>query len=166
MKRTTLCFRCHKEEQYARLDPHNQISESGDFDEKKCLYCHSEMPDAMVQSYNDVKLIGNLEVLCFRCHYKQSRFHPINANHLLIPSEAILANMQESEEKLGVILPVDNEGKITCPTCHNPHERGVLPSEKASSQGASEKYRLRLGAKNLQICAACHKEKFKDLKWE
>jgi hypothetical protein len=42
----------------------------------------------------------------------------------------------------------------------------VLPSEKASAQGASEKYRLRLAAKNLQICIACHKDKFKDMKLE
>ena len=25
MKRTALCFRCHDEKKYARLDPHNQI---------------------------------------------------------------------------------------------------------------------------------------------
>ena len=163
MKRTTLCFRCHDENQYARLDPHNQISDSGEINNNKCLYCHVEIPDPKVQTYSDVKLIGRLEVLCFRCHFKQSKFHPINANHLRIPSEAVIANMEESEEKLGVILPLDNEGKITCPTCHNPHERGVLPSEKPSAQGASEKYRLRLAAKNLQICIACHKDKFKDM---
>ena len=63
MKRTTLCFRCHDEEKYARLDPHNQISESGEINEEKCLYCHTEMPDAKIQSYSDVKLIGKLEVL-------------------------------------------------------------------------------------------------------
>jgi hypothetical protein len=166
IKRTTLCFRCHEEKQYAKLDPHNQISESGEINDNKCLYCHAEMPDAKVQSYSDVKLIGKLEVLCFRCHHKQSKFHPINANHLRVPSEAVLANMEETENKLGVILPLDNEGKISCPTCHNPHERGVLPSEKASAQGASEKYRLRLAAKNLQICIACHKDKFKDMKLE
>ncbi len=166
MKRTALCFRCHDEKKYAMLDPHNQISESGGINKDKCLYCHSEMPDADVQSYSDVKLIGKLEVLCFRCHYKQSKFHPINANHLRIPSEAIVANMEESEKKLGVILPLDREGKVTCPTCHNPHEKGVLPSDKASAQGASEKSRLRLAAKNLQICVACHKDKFKDMKLE
>ena len=166
MKRTTLCFRCHDESQYARLDPHNQVSESGEINNDKCLYCHSEMPDAKNQSYSDIKLIGKLEVLCFRCHFKQSKFHPINANHLRVPSETVLANMEESEEKLGIILPLDNEGKITCPTCHNPHEKGVLPSEKPSAQGASEKYRLRLAAQHLQICIACHKDKFKDMKLE
>ncbi len=166
MRRTALCFRCHDEKKYAMLDPHNQISESGEINEDKCLYCHSELPDAKLAAYKDVKLIGKLEVLCFRCHYKQSKLHPINANHLRIPSDAIAANMVESEEKLGVILPLDNEGKVTCPTCHNPHEKGVLPIEKASAQGASEKYRLRLAAQNLQICVACHKDKFKDMKLE
>ena len=166
MKRTALCFRCHDEKQYAQLDPHNQVMEDGTINHEKCLYCHLEMPDEKTQHYDDVKLIGKLEVLCFRCHYKQSTLHPINANHLRIPSESILANMEESVEKLGVILPLDKEGKVSCPTCHNPHEKGVLPSEEASAQGASEKYRLRLAAKHLQICIACHKDKFKDMKLE
>jgi cytochrome c peroxidase len=74
--------------------------------------------------------------------------------------------MEESVKELGVILPLDKEGKVTCPTCHNPHEKGVLPDEEASAQGASEKYRLRLAAQNLQICIACHKDKFKDMQLE
>jgi uncharacterized Zn finger protein (UPF0148 family) len=163
MKRTALCFRCHDEKQYVQLDPHNQIMEDGTINHEKCLYCHLEMPDEKTQHYDEVKLIGKLEVLCFRCHYKQSKLHPINANHLRIPSEAILANMLESEKKLGVILPLDREGQVTCPTCHNPHERGVLPKEDASSHGASEKYRLRLADQNLQICIACHKDKFQNM---
>jgi uncharacterized Zn finger protein (UPF0148 family) len=166
MKRTALCFRCHDEKKYARLDPHNQILEDGTINHEKCLYCHLEMPDEKTQHFEDVKLIGKLEILCYRCHYKQSTLHPINANHFLIPSESILANMEESVKELGVILPLDKEGKVTCPTCHNPHEKGVLPDEEASAQGASEKYRLRLAAQNLQICIACHKDKFKDMKLE
>ncbi len=166
MRRTALCFRCHDEKKYARLDPHNQVMEDGTINHEKCLYCHQEMPDEKTQHYEDVKLIGKLEVLCYRCHYKQSTLHPINANHLRAPSEPILANMEESQDKLGVILPLDKEGKVSCPTCHNPHEKGVLPSEDANAQGASEKYRLRLAAKDLQICIACHKDKFKDMKLE
>ena len=138
--------------------------EDGTINHEKCLYCHLGMPDEKTQHFKDVKLIGKLEILCYRCHYKQSTLHPINANHLVIPSESILAIMEESVKELGVILPLDKEGKVTCPTCHNPHEKGVLPSEESSAQGASEKYRLRLAAQNLQICIACHKDKFKDMK--
>ena len=160
VSRTTLCFKCHDEKKYTMLDPHNQLTESGAIVIEKCLYCHVEKPDEKNATFQQVKLIGKLEVLCFRCHFKQSRFHPINANHLRIPSAEILYMMKESEKKYGIILPLDYEGKVTCPTCHNPHERGVIPGEKAGAQGASEKYRLRLAGKGLQICVACHKDKF------
>ncbi len=160
VSRTTLCFRCHDEKKYTMLDPHNQLTENGAIVIAKCLYCHEEKPDEKTATFTEVKLIGNLEVLCFRCHFKQSQFHPINANHLLKPSVRIQDNMKESEERFGIILPLNYDGKITCPTCHNPHERGVIPRNRASAKGASEKYRLRLSEANLQICVACHKDKF------
>ncbi len=142
------------------LDPHNQLTETGDIIIDKCLYCHLEKPDETSATFKEVKLIGQLEVLCFRCHYKQSKLHPINANHLVKPSRQIIENMKDSEEKFGIILPLNYDGNITCPTCHNPHERGVIPRGKASSKGASENYRLRLAGEKLQICVACHKDKF------
>ncbi len=160
VSRTTLCFRCHDEKKYTMLDPHNQLTETGAVIIDKCLYCHKEKPDEKTATFKEVHLIGNLEVLCFRCHYKQSQFHPINANHLVTPNPTIVENMKSTENKFGIILPLNYEGKITCPTCHNPHERGVIPRDRASAKGASEKYRLRLSEVNLQICVACHKDKF------
>jgi cytochrome c peroxidase len=97
---------------------------------------------------------------------KQVKFHPINANHLRKPNKNILNNIKESEEEFGIVLPLNRAGEITCSTCHNPHERGVLPKDKSNAQGASEKYRLRLAAKNLQICIACHKDKFQNMQLE
>jgi hypothetical protein len=72
-----------------------------------------------------------------------------------------MENMKESEKLLGIILPLNYEGKITCATCHNPHERGVIPTEKSSARGASEKFRLRVPGQSGEICSACHKDKFK-----
>jgi hypothetical protein len=168
-RRTDLCFRCHDEAKYKRLDPHNQMDEDGEIIAEKCLYCHVEKPDVRRATYKKaegihgevVELIGNLEVLCYRCHYKQSILHPINANHLRKPSEKTMENMKESEKQLGIILPLNYEGKITCATCHNPHERGVIPTEKDSARGASEKFRLRVPGQSGEICSACHKDKFK-----
>jgi len=160
VSRTALCFRCHDEKKYTMLDPHNQLTETGDIIENKCLYCHTEKPDEKISNFEEIKLIGDLEVLCFRCHYKQSQLHPINANHLVTPPDKIIDNMKATEKQYGIILPLNYEGKITCPTCHNPHERGVIPRDRASAKGASEKYRLRLSGENMQICVACHKDKF------
>jgi hypothetical protein len=160
VSRTTLCFRCHDEKKYKMLDPHNQLTETGAIIIEKCLYCHVEKPDEKTATFKEVKLIGNLEVLCFRCHFRQSQLHPINANHLRKPNKTIIENMKETEKKFGIILPLNYEGKITCSTCHNPHERGVIPRDRPSAKGASEKYRLRLSGEKLQICVACHKDKF------
>jgi len=160
VSRTDLCFRCHDERKYTMLDPHNQLTKDGKIIVEKCLYCHKEKPDELHEHFNEVKLIGNLEVLCYRCHFKQSKFHPINANHLRRPSDKTRAIMKASEKKFNIILPLNYKGNITCPTCHNPHERGVLPAGQANSKGASEKYRLRMAAEKLQICVACHEDKF------
>ena len=160
VSRTDLCFRCHDERKYSMLDPHNQLTKDGKIIVEKCLYCHEEKPDELHATFKEVKLIGNLEVLCYRCHYKQSKLHPINANHLRKPSDKTRAIMKASEKKFNIILPLNYKGDITCPTCHNPHERGVLPAGQANSKGASEKYRLRMAAENLQICVACHEDKF------
>jgi hypothetical protein len=114
VSRTTLCFRCHDEKKYTMLDPHNQLTESGAIVVDKCLYCHVEKPDERIATFEQVKLIGNLEVLCFRCHFKQSQMHPINANHLVTPPPAIVNYMKETEKKFGIILPLNYDGK----RCH------------------------------------------------
>ncbi len=167
IRRTDLCFRCHDEAKYKMLDPHEQLNENGDIVREKCLYCHVEKPDEKYATYKrregihgeEVKLIGNLEVICHRCHVKQIMNHPINANHLRKPSSLTLGLMKAAEKRFGIILPLSYDEKITCITCHNPHEKGVIPGEKASAKGASEKYRLRLPGKTGEICLACHKNK-------
>ncbi|HDH52990.1 MAG TPA: hypothetical protein ENH24_00720, partial [Nitrospirae bacterium] len=66
VSRTTLCFRCHDKKKYRKLDPHNQLTEKGAIIVDKCLYCHVEKPDEKTATFKEVKLIGNLEALCFR----------------------------------------------------------------------------------------------------
>ncbi len=152
-KRTGICFRCHDEKKYKMLDPHNQLNDNGDIIVEKCLYCHVEKPDEKRATFKDVKLIGNLETLCQRCHAE--RKHPASSNHLRKPSDKTLAIMKEGEKKFTIILPLDYDGKVTCATCHNPHEKGVIPDKRAGAKGASEKYRHRLPGK---MCMACHKK--------
>ncbi|GBE05602.1 MAG TPA: hypothetical protein ENH31_07770 [Nitrospirae bacterium] len=151
-KRTDLCFRCHDERKYKMLDPHNQLTKNGDIVVEKCLYCHVEKPDEKHARFKDVKLVGNLEVLCQRCHGE--RDHPANADHLRKPSAMTLKVMKQGEKQFNIVLPLDN-GKITCVTCHNPHEKGVIPAARKGAKGADEKYRLRLPGR---MCMACHQK--------
>ncbi|KPK31845.1 MAG: hypothetical protein AMK70_11665 [Nitrospira bacterium SG8_35_1] len=150
--RTTLCFKCHDENKYKMLDPHNQLDEEGEIIEVKCLYCHTKVPDVKKEHFKDVELVGDLVPLCQRCHSNITR-HPAGQNHLSVPPRKILERMKALESQYGVVLPLDYEGKVTCATCHNPHERGVIGIESAGSRGAGEKFRHRLP---INMCKACH----------
>jgi hypothetical protein len=151
-KRTDICFKCHNESKYKMLDPHNQMDAKGKIIIDKCLYCHKQTPDVDTESFKDVGLIGDLKVLCRRCHGDFSR-HPAGVDHFVVPSPKLYARMKIIEGEFGIVLPLDHEGKLTCATCHNPHERGVIPEAKSGSMGAGEQYRHRLPQK---LCQSCH----------
>ncbi len=184
IRKIDVCFKCHKKNKYKICDPHTQLNEKGDIIREKCLYCHPEKPDEKSATFKihrpEVKFNRNPEVLCLGCHSRQYYLaHPVNANHLLKPSTEMLAMMKEAEKRFSIILPLNYEGKIMCATCHNPHERGVIPTERDAAKGASEKSRIRLpgqaerdaakGASEKymtrltsyadKICLACHKDK-------
>jgi hypothetical protein len=150
--RTDFCFRCHEKERFVRLDPHRQFTPSGDLIVEKCLYCHSRKPDESRDLYKDVDLIGEIEVLCQRCHMIRGN-HAGNFNHMIKPSEKMMTAMKRIEQTFNIILPLDNQGKMTCVTCHNPHDKGLIPPEKPSAGGAGSKYRHRLPER---LCLECH----------
>lgn len=79
--------------------------------------------------------------------------HAGNFDHMVKPSARMLSVMKNMEEKFGIILPLDSEGKMTCATCHNPHDTGVIPPESPASKGAGSKYRHRLPER---LCIECH----------
>ncbi len=144
-----ICSRCHIKKGYKIFDPHTQLTEKGEIIKEKCLYCHPEKPDEKNADFasdpSDIKFVRDLQVLCLGCHSKQyNSGHPVNAKHICKPSGEMQKMMKESEEQFGIVLPLSFDGEIMCATCHNPHERGVIPNEKSASKGASEKYRVRL----------------------
>ena len=158
--RTDLCYECHKQKSYARLNPHDQINDEGELMEDVCLYCHTELPDPRVDkgTYNVEFVVDDLKELCLRCH--RDRPHPggfSKFDHLVTPSPKIRFFMRHAEKKSNVALPLEPEtGKIFCATCHNPHERGVLRGRYG--KGADDPQRLRLKG-GFEICGACHPDK-------
>lgn len=172
LRKTDICMSCHIKENKI-FDPHTQLKKNGDIIQEKCLYCHMEKPDEKKSTFEthkmEIKFKSDIGTLCMGCHSRiYEMAHPVNAYHLLKPSVQILSRMKEAEMKFGIVLPLDYKGKIMCATCHNPHERGVLPNERIAAKGASEKFRVRLPnnasytritAKMDRICLTCHKEK-------
>jgi cytochrome c553 len=57
-------------------------------------------------------------------------------------------------------IPLDENARITCYSCHNPHEKGLLPNWNPRSLGAEPKHAVnhRLRAREGQLCIACHQK--------
>lgn len=161
--RTELCYRCHDKNKYKRLNPHDQISDDGKINMKKCTVCHKST-DKLKTAKNitevDFNYEGDLSSMCAGCHPVKP--HPGGSfsffsdkkgpNHLVKPAEDILEYKLKMEEKNNVILPLEpGSGKIFCGTCHNPHEKDVI-KVKAAAKGADSKNRLRM----QKLCTNCH----------
>jgi hypothetical protein len=160
--RTELCFRCHDAKAYARLNPHDQLSDAGKVREASCLVCHDDVPDReKAKGIENVSfnVKGDLTVLCTGCHLTIP--HPGGAmsfshgkeglNHLRVPSKFVQARLAQSRKRPETHLPLDpGNGKVFCGTCHNVHEKGLL--EGAAGRGADSKQRLR----QPDMCGLCH----------
>ena len=147
-----ICFRCHDKNQYAKYNPHEQLDATGEIVRQKCLYCHSEVPDAQKTGIEDVKLIGNYGAICMGCHNSAAK-QPLHQRHLRKPSDEVLAQINQMQTRFNIVLPLDQEGRVTCVTCHNPHQKGLIPDKRAGAAGAGELHRHRLSG---NMCLRCH----------
>ncbi len=154
-KRSDFCFKCHVKDASRRLNPHNgQLNSKGEIIREKCLYCHAIDPDKIEAGIEDQKFIGNLEMLCRRCHFiPKGEKHSGDADHMVKPSFKLMINMEKVKEQFNVIFPLNPAGEMTCVTCHNPHQKGVIPTERPGAKGAGSRFKHRLPGR---ICKECH----------
>lgn len=154
--RREICFKCHVRERYSALDPHQMLDNAGNVNEVNgkpvCLVCHLKKPDPAVDWTNDVTFRADIGFLCWRCHPPMPGDF-FNQHFLVTPSAETMQNMQTTEERLLVILPLVPRGRITCSTCHNPHQSGVITRHEAAAKGADAINRLRM----TSICFGCHR---------
>ena len=152
--RRDICFRCHQKEAYKDINPHDDmLEENGDLKHATCLVCHAEVPDPRVDRTRDVKFRATVAFLCWRCHPLMAQDF-MDKHYLKEPSASRSVEMRWSEEDHNIILPLDSTRRITCSTCHNPHQPGVILDERAK-KGAGTKKRLR----SEDICVKCHRNK-------
>jgi predicted CXXCH cytochrome family protein len=152
--RRAICFQCHSSERYAAINPHLMLDDNNRFREVNgkpvCLLCHSKMPDPAKDDTSAVRFRADVAFLCWRCHPPMP--DPFFSTHFLVsPSAKTLNAMHQTEEQDLVILPIVPRGRITCSTCHNPHQERVIQYGSAA-KGADAKSRLRLPS----LCKACH----------
>ncbi len=152
--RTDICFKCHDENQYSMYNPHQQIDDQGEIIKATCLYCHSEVPDPDSATYENVDLLANLDMLCIRCH-SILRGGALHIRHFRsIPTPKILTRIQEMKDRYNIALILNEEGRVTCATCHNPHEKLATPADRVGVRklGAEEGFGTRVGS----TCSFCH----------
>jgi predicted CXXCH cytochrome family protein len=153
--RRTICSKCHSLDRNRSINPHIMLESDGAVrkvnGQPVCLLCHAVKPDPEVDRTPDVKFKADIGFLCWRCHPPMPGTF-FDKHFLVTPSPKTQQNIQEAEERLLVILPLVPRGRITCSTCHNPHQRGVIQHE-AAAKGADTMMKLRLPS----ICFACHR---------
>jgi len=119
------CFQCHDEKPYRRLNIHAQLDERGKPREENCKYCHREVPDREhPPKREESKLRLPVDRICLGCHLKTPHLNALE--HSRKPEEKMRKRIREAEKAYRVILPLDEQGHVTCVTCHSPHEKGVI----------------------------------------
>jgi uncharacterized radical SAM superfamily Fe-S cluster-containing enzyme len=155
-ERRDICFECHYEEEYRFIYPHIMLDDKGKVAESDgkpvCLVCHSRTPDPRVDRTKDVSFRADVAFLCWRCHSLMAKAI-LNQHVLLKPSSQMLRYIEQREQAMKVTIPLVPRDRITCSTCHNPHQKGVIIYEP-SAKGADEPDRLRL--QEPELCITCH----------
>lgn len=162
--RTDICFQCHDDKSYKRLNPHEQIDDRGEIVIERCGICHRTL-DGLTEAKSieqvDFNLSEDLSKMCTGCHpwtphpggqfsfFKQGKD---NKKHLQQLPKLLRKQYDRMQQSSDVLLPLEPKtDKIFCATCHNPHEKGVIKNTRAAA-GAGSKYRLR----KTNICGQCH----------
>lgn len=153
--RRQFCFQCHDAEAYLKLDPHRMLDGNGairDLDGKQvCLFCHGVRPDTDGDP-GSVTFRADVAFLCWRCHAPMAGTF-LDGHYHAKPKKRTRHTMRRTEERENVALPLARDGVITCSTCHNPHQDGVI-TRSAAAAGADRTRRLRMPKE--QICGGCH----------
>jgi hypothetical protein len=173
------CFRCHAPESYRPFNPHDQL-EAGKPKTDTCLWCHIDVPPVDSQPHGSASygLRAKAAALCRNCHVV-AQSHPVAGHMSAAPSADMLQYMSAYEMKSKMRLPLaqlleiarvtkrtprsvplDEDGRVTCYSCHNPHEKGLLPGGNPRAVGADLKqaanHRLRIPQGS--VCVACHQK--------
>ncbi len=149
--KSSFCYRCHAEDKTNVFNPHRQVSSVGLVMEETCIYCHLAMPDRDAGLTALTGLREEVIFLCQKCHQRAGR-HP-TVNHLGIMPGEMVSTKLAYEKRHRIVLPLAQDNRIACTTCHNVHGKGVLKGD--AGVGAGELLSLRL-PDYREICVPCH----------
>lgn len=121
------CYNCHAKKDHERPNIHLMIDERGEIKEKNCLYCHEEVHEKRDQPLEPAQLKLRLpaEKLCFGCHLKTPHLNAVEHQGAK-PKPEMKKHMDQMAREHAIILPLAEDGHVTCISCHSPHPDGVM----------------------------------------
>jgi hypothetical protein len=173
------CFLCHVPQSYRPFNPHDQLAD-GKPKADTCIWCHTGVPDASAkpQEGGSAALRTTGAGVCRNCHTVAPE-HPVRAHMGATPPAEMIWYMSAYEMKSKMRLPfarlleyartsrrvprsipLDEVGRITCYSCHNPHEKDLLPGSHPSAVGAEPKQAAnhRVRTRQGKVCVVCHQK--------
>ncbi len=134
---TDFCYLCHEEQGHQRYNLHLMVDPAGELDDSGCTYCHAEIPDPSVEvPVERMKFHLPKAKLCYGCHLKTPHLNSLT--HLQEPDEDMRQRIKLAEKEKRVRLPLDDDGRVTCITCHTPHQSGVIDPARAGGKSVEE----------------------------
>jgi hypothetical protein len=130
---TDFCYQCHEETGHERYNLHLMLNEKGEVDERGCVYCHRETPDpSLADQADELEFRLPKAKLCYGCHLKTPHLNTLT--HQVEADEKMREVMRRAEEEHEIRLPLDEAGKVTCITCHSPHQAGLIDPDRPAGK--------------------------------
>jgi hypothetical protein len=135
---TQFCYNCHDKQAVQRYNVHVMLDESGELDTTGCTYCHQQAPDPEAEyRLDELRFRLPKAKLCLGCHLKTPHLNALT--HQSAPSDEIRETMRDAQRRHGVRLPLVEEDKVGCITCHTPHQAGVIEATKPGGQQVEDR---------------------------
>ncbi|HKQ47204.1 MAG TPA: hypothetical protein VJZ71_03935 [Phycisphaerae bacterium] len=151
-----LCVQCHKASDAWRISPHKNLDAAGQVIASSCSFCHVQTPATSPDGRRtgDAMLHAEGSSLCMTCHARHWDVSPLGHVDRIASdlTRRIMAARQTAQA-----LPLA-DGRVTCYSCHNPHEPGLFPPDSplgaVSTAPTDAHAALRIASADL--CLHCH----------
>lgn len=174
------CTQCHKADASWRMSPHQNLDEAGRIVESSCNFCHTQTPALASNGIRRGSPMLHTEdsQLCLTCHTRHWDVSPLGHVDRPVPDEirrAMVAREMTTERgEADAVeaasrpggLDLDREpttmplaqGRVTCYTCHNPHQAGLFPAHSPLGAVSREENdaHAALRVSSMELCLMCH----------
>lgn len=181
-----LCVQCHQSSETWRVSPHRHLDAVGRVMEESCTFCHIRTPPIPADGArrHDPMLHADGSQLCLTCHTRHWDVSPQghvdrtvseHTRRVMLARQFAHADgnsnqpdAQSRENGTTRTMPRDltmepallplSANRVTCYTCHNPHQPGLFPDNTplGAFSAAPRDTHAALRISSDQLCIECH----------